>query len=163
MGKFDSASCSLRCGKGLSDIPINDQIVEQYLGLPRDGLQFDTSRVNFVRLKAWKARYPTNKAISTGDVARKLSENIHVNDEFFSDFAVFFYSIIIEKTPNGSASSKVLNWFDWDSSNSVKNYNWCRLCRLRLCQLKSECTDICSFKGPHLLLLVSLFLLCILL
>ena len=80
--------------------------------------------------------------------------------DFFTDFAVLFYSIVIEKTQNGTASSKVLNWFDWDSSDSVNNYNWCRLCRLRLCQLKAECTDIPSFKGPHLLLLISFSLLC---
>ncbi|KAL8153635.1 hypothetical protein V2J09_011395 [Rumex salicifolius] len=63
VGKFNSASSSIRCGNGLLDIPINDLIVEQHLGLPRGRYQCDTSRVNFVQVKSWRARYPENKAV----------------------------------------------------------------------------------------------------
>ncbi|KAL8171084.1 hypothetical protein V2J09_022888 [Rumex salicifolius] len=54
VGKFDSASGSLRCGNDLPDIIINDLIVKQYLGLPRGHHQFDTSRVNYVQVKSWR-------------------------------------------------------------------------------------------------------------
>ncbi|KAL8167624.1 hypothetical protein V2J09_009123 [Rumex salicifolius] len=120
-------------GNGLLDIPVNDVIVEQYLGLSRGRQQFDTSRVNSMQVKSWRASYPKNKVVNNADVARRLTDNVN--------------------TANGSVLSKVLNWFDWDKSDSVKDYNRCRLCRLRLCQMKAKCTNISTFKGPHILLL----------
>ncbi|KAL8143397.1 hypothetical protein V2J09_016429 [Rumex salicifolius] len=119
-----------RLGNGLPDIPINDVIVEQYLGQPRGRGQFDTSRINFVQVKSWRARYPENKVVNYVDIARRLKDNVNVDNKFYIDFAFMFYYIVIKKTPNGVASSKVLNWFDWDKGDNVKDYNWFRLCHL---------------------------------
>ncbi|KAL8151912.1 hypothetical protein V2J09_021720, partial [Rumex salicifolius] len=96
------------CGNGLANIPINDLIVEQYLGLPRGHHQFDTSCVNSVQVKSWRVRYPENKVVNYVDVARRLTDSVNVDNTFYTDFAVLFYSLVIVKTANGSASSKFL-------------------------------------------------------